>query len=233
MPPAAAAAASEVLARKRRSHMSDADYFESYIPAGILRRGWVEKHTSRVPPLVVLAFPLDPRQSTADWAAAEAAILGAYSDARTLYAADRGASCVVVLVNVQDMAQVGGALAGGGGGGGGRGGGGGGGGGGGDLAAASPGSSPGLLGSESFRVPPEVVAANVAERVAGLRRRGGLDTGALLLLAGACACLAVKWRPACPSGRTHAPGGREVPGASECPTHSHVSPRFFSLENAP
>lgn len=35
---------------------------------GILRAGWAEKHAHRVPPLVVLAFPLDPRQSTADWA---------------------------------------------------------------------------------------------------------------------------------------------------------------------
>lgn len=160
-----------VLARKRRSHNSDADYFDSYIPDGILRAGWAEKHIQRVPPLVILAFPFDPRQQGADWTASEAAIHGAYSDVRTLYAAERGAGVMIVLVNVQDL----GGMAGNG--------------------ANAPSSAGGLDGAgsplsapaispDSFRLPAQAIEQNATERVAMLRRRAGLDGSSLVVLAG-------------------------------------------------
>jgi hypothetical protein len=71
--------------------------YDTYLPAGLLRAGWLDKHHNQLPAAVVAVFDFDPRMRHADWAPLEAAIVATLQDLRANLSG-RPTSLTVVLV---------------------------------------------------------------------------------------------------------------------------------------
>ena len=75
---------------KRRSHATE---YETYVPEGLLRAGWLTKHHSRLASSVVLVLRVP--EDCPDWPAAEAGIIAAVAATRP--AMSHGAEILVVI----------------------------------------------------------------------------------------------------------------------------------------
>jgi hypothetical protein len=78
-----------------RTRAHDLDY-EAYVPSGLLKAGWVQKHSETYPALVVFTISID-NSRTLDWGALDASVAG---DLRELKdnVKDRGIDVAVVII---------------------------------------------------------------------------------------------------------------------------------------
>ena len=152
-------------ARRQRAHTAE---YDTYAVNGIIRSTWLEKHHTRIPSMILVAFEFDVRASPLDWAAAEALMCGSLAQLRAEFARDRQVDVHVLLV--QDRPGLGG------------------GGGSGSPWSGGPqpgrsagGGPPGSAGGSGFgedRAALEIAA----ERVGSFRRKALLDGNSLTML---------------------------------------------------